>query len=131
MKITIQGLEKGIANMQSIQKMIDAKCEAITTLATQEIASEAKLNLQGRVLGIVSSNLITDTYGLTTQKTAKGYENQVVSSAVSKTGGFHYGVYWELEGGRPFLNPAVQASIQKITNLSVLKLYEGMLQVKP
>jgi len=124
--ITILGLDVGISNVKSVTKLIDSKSHDIVEQAALEIEAEAKTNLSGRVLGIVSGNLISGTHANTTQKTIKGYENTVTSTAVSETGD-HYGVYWELEGGRPFLNPAVQASIVKIEQKSVLAVYSGVL----
>ena len=124
--ITILGVDAGIANIKSVAKLIDTKSHDIVEQAALEIEAEAKTNLSGRVLGIVSANLISGTHANTTQKTAKGYENTVTSTAVSETGD-HYGVYWELEGGRPFLNPAVQASIGKIEQKIVISMYSGLL----
>jgi hypothetical protein len=121
MKVEIKGLDKAITNFQVLQTKIDKIAEEITTSAAMEIESEVKLNLSGRSLNIDSGNLISASHATTTQKTGKGYENEIVSSS-DDGNGFHYGAYWELEGGRPFMRPAVDVASSKILQIANTKI---------
>lgn len=97
----------------------------LVTDAAMETESEVKLNLSGRALNIgETGNLISGSHAIVTQDTGKGHESAVVSSA--QRDGFHYGVYWEYEGNRPFMRPAADVVVPKVEQKAILKLSYGL-----